>query len=234
MRGLTDNAGQDHVEASPMTPLVAAALTGPVLGGTALAALVLVIVAYDAVGALVTVAHEAGHVVVGALTGGRIHYFEVSDGTAGVTVSDRRRWGPGRILAGAAGYLAPPLLGLGGAAILAAGLARPLLWTVVVLLVLALPKAEREWTTFLLLVSGAATGYVAIYGSALSQAAFAAGLVWLLLFGGARDVLESGTDDRSDAAHLARDTLIPRKAWKGAFIVVALICLWKGFLLLKP
>src|SRR4051812_2995969 len=135
---------------------------------------------------------------------------------------------------GAAGYTTPPLLGLGGAALLDAGAVRPLLWTVVVLLVLALVKAEKEWTTFVVLLSGAAIGYAAIYGSSVLQAALAAGVVWILLFGGVRDAVESGTDDTSDAAQLARDTLIPRGAWKAAFIVVALYCLWKGFRLLAP
>jgi hypothetical protein len=33
---------------------------------------------------------------------------------------------------------------------------------------------------------------------------------------------------------LARDTLIPRLVWKAGFVVVAVICLWKGFQLLAP
>jgi hypothetical protein len=104
----------------------------------------------------------------------------------------------------------------------------------VVLLVLALVKAEREWTTFLVLISAGAIGYVAIYGSALLQASVAAGVVWLLLFGGIRHAAESGTGDTSDAAQLARDTLIPRKAWKTAFVVVGVVCLWRAILLLVP
>ena len=52
-----------------MTTAVAAALTPWVLGATALTALLLVVVAYEAVGVLVTIAHEAGHVVFGAATG---------------------------------------------------------------------------------------------------------------------------------------------------------------------
>ena len=207
-------------------------LTAPVLGATALAALLLVVVAYDSVGAVVTLAHEGGHMAANVLTGRTIHYFEVTDGTAGVTASTDRGWGLGRILVGAAGYTAPPLLGLGGAALLAAGAVRPLLWTVVVLLTLVLFKAEKEWTTFLVLLTAAATGYAAVCGSPLLQGGFAAGVVWLLLFGGIRDAAESGTGDTSDAAHLARDTLIPRSVWKACFVVVALLCLWQAFRLL--
>ena len=217
-----------------MTPQVGPVLTGPVLGATAVAVLLLVGLAYQAVGALVTLVHEGGHVAANALTGRRIHYFEVSEGGAGVTVSTDRGWGPARILVSAAGYTAPPLLGLGGATLLARGAVQPLLWTAVVLLVLALPKAEREWTTALVLLSVVATGYTAIYGSVALQGAIAAGLVWLLLFGGVRSAVESSTADISDAAALARNTLIPRIVWKAGFVALALYCLWQGFVLLKP
>jgi Peptidase M50B-like len=217
-----------------VTPEIAAALTPTVVGAAAVAALLLVALAYDAVGALDTIAHEAGHMVVGALTGHRISHFEVTSGGEGGTYHSRQGWGPGRILLSAAGYATPPLLGLGGAALLAAGKAWPLLWTVVVLLVLALVKAEKEWTTFVVLLFAAATGYVALYGAPPLQAAYAAGLVWLLLFSGTRSAVVQSTGDDSDAAKLARDTLIPRKLWKAGFVVLALFCVWKGFILLAP
>jgi hypothetical protein len=206
-----------------MTPQVAAALTGPVVGATAVAALVLVTVAYTAVGALVTIAHESGHVLVGAVTGHRVSHFQVKIGGAGETRLSDNGWSLGRIAHTAAGYPAPSLLGLGGAALLAAGKAWPLLWTVVVLLVLAFIKAEKEWTTFVVLLFAAATGYVALYGAPALQAAFAAGLVWVLLFGGLRASVVAGTQKDTDPDFLFRDTLIPRTIWKGAFIAVALL-----------
>jgi hypothetical protein len=217
-----------------MTPQVAAALTPTLVGAAAMAALLLVVVAYEAVGALDTIAHEAGHMAVGALTGHRISHFEVTSGGEGGTYHSGQGWGPGRILLSAAGYATPPLLGLGGAALLSTGRAWPLLWTVVVLLVLALVKAEKEWTTFVVLLFAAATGYVALYGEPSLQAAYTAGLVWLLLFSGARSAVVSSTADGTDAAKLSRDTLIPRKVWKAGFIVLALFCMWNGFLLLAP
>ena len=109
-----------------------------------------------------------------------------------------------------------------------------LLWAVVVLLVSAYVKAEKEWTTFVVLLLAVATGYVALYGRPTLQAAYAAGLVWILLFGGLRAAVRAGTDTNTDPDRLFRDTLIPRTVWKGAFIAVALWCLWKGFLLLAP
>ena len=131
--------------------------------------------------------------VVGILTGHRIRHFEVTSGGAGGTYPETSRWGPGRILTVLAGYVTPPLLGLGGAALLDAGKMLPLLWTAVVLLVLALIKAEREWTTFVVLLLAAATGYVALYGTPSLQAGFAAGLVWLLLFDGLASAVVAGT-----------------------------------------
>ena len=217
-----------------MTPQVDAALTPPVVGGAAVAALLFMVAAGQAAGALVTVAHESGHMLVGVLTGHRIRYFELTSGYEGGTLPETTRWGPGRILTVFAGYVTPPLVGLGGAALLDAGQAWPLLWAAVALLVLALVKAEKEWTTFVVLLFATATGYVAVYGSPTLQAGFAAGLVWLLLFGGLRSAVRAGTHQDTDPDRLFRDTLIPRTVWKAVFIVVALYCLWRGFLLLKP
>ena len=215
-----------------MTPQVAAALTAPVVGGTAVGALLLVVLAYEAVGPLISVVHEGGHMGVGLLTGLRVTQFRIVSVGNAETGFQRLPWGPGRILMTIAGYTTPPLVGLGGAALLAAGKARPALWVALVLLVLTWAKAEKEWTSFVVLVLAAAVGYVAVSGAPLLQAAFAAGLVFVLLIGGVRSAVQSSTDDGSDAAHLAHDTLIPRQLWKAAFVVVAFVCLWKGFLLL--
>lgn len=214
-----------------MTPLVAAALTTPVVAAAAVAAMLLVVVAGGAVAALDTIVHEGGHMVVGFLTGSRIVSFELSSGDEAVTRMSARGWGPGRILTTAAGYTAPPLLGLGGAGLLAAGRAWPLLWLAVALLALLWVKARGEWTGFVVALLAAAIGYVALYGSPLLQASFAAGLVFLLLISGVRSAATAGTHGGTDPDLLFRDTLIPRLAWKAAFVAFALYCLWKGFLL---
>jgi Peptidase M50B-like len=211
-----------------VTPEVAAALTRPVVIGAGLVALALVILVGGSVGALVTVAHEGGHMVVGILTGHKILYFEMDDADNAGTQPLTTRWGPGRILTAFAGYVTPPVVGLGGAVLLTAGKAWPLLWIAVVLLVLAWVKARGELATFVVLLLAVTIGYVALYGTPVLQAEFAAGMVWVLLFGGVRAALGSTTDNRSDAAKLAHDTLIPRIVWKGVFIVIALLCLLQG------
>jgi hypothetical protein len=58
--------------------------------------------------------------------------------------------------------------------------------------------------------------------------------VWLLLFGGLRDAVTAGTQKDTDPDRLFHDTLIPRILWKAVFIVVAIVCLWKGARLLVP
>ncbi len=141
-----------------MTPPVHSALTGPVVGSTAVGALLLVAVAYTAVGPLISVVHEGGHMVVGLLTGLRVTQFTIRDVGDAETGFERLPWGPGRILMTIAGYTMPPLVGLGGAALLAAEKVRPALWIALLLLILAWAKAEKEWTTCVVLLLAAAVG----------------------------------------------------------------------------
>lgn len=217
-----------------MTPEVEAAVTTPIVAAAAVVALLLLFITSGAARAFGTVAHESGHMVVGIFTGHTIKYFEVKTGGVGTTYYAGWRWGPGRILTAAAGYVTPPLLGLGGAALFDAGQIPLLLWTAVVLLVLTLFHAEREWTTFLVLLLAAATGYVAVSGTPLLKTGFAAGLVWLLLFDGLYSAAVAGKQKDTDPDRLFRDTLIPRTLWKLGFIVVAVVCLWKGAQLMVP
>ena len=93
-------------------------------------------------------------------------------------------------------------------------------------------KAEKEWTTFLVLLLATAIGYIALYGTPVLQVAFATGLVFVLLLGGLRDAVQSEINDSSDEAQLARATLIPSRVWRYFFIAVALLSLWGGLRLL--
>jgi hypothetical protein len=118
-------------------------LSNPVVAAAALIALLLVIGADEAVGALVILAHEGPHALVTTLAGRRVESLKVTAGFSGVTRSIDRGCGPGRIL-------------------------------------------------------------------------------------------RRGTDDTSDAAKLARDTLIPRRIWKLFVIAVAVVSLWGAIPLLAP
>ena len=216
-----------------MTPEVQAAVTTPIVAAAAVGALLLLFVTSGAAGAFGTVAHESGHMVVGILTGHTVRYFEVTIGGEGATHWAGWRWGPGRILTTVAGYVTPPLLGLGGAALFDAGQIPLLLWTAVVLLVLTLFHAEREWTTFAVLLLTAATGYVVLSGTPLlngvrRRARVAAAVRRRVLGGGSRQT------ERHRPRPPFRDTFIPRTLWKLGFIVVAVVCMWKGAQLMVP
>jgi hypothetical protein len=214
-----------------MTAEVAAALTWPVLSGAALAVLVLLVVAREVVGRVVTITHEGGHMVVGVLTGQKVKHFYLNANDDGAATQFHR---PVGIPTAFAGYAAPPLAGLGGAVLLDAGKAWPLLWIAVALLVLAWSKARDELTSVAVLVVAGFTAYVGIYGAPALQAAFAAGLVLLLLLGGLIDAVTVPTDkgSGSDVAVLARRTLLPASLWKAGHITVAVLCVWKGIQLL--
>ena len=145
-----------------MTPEVAEALTRPVVAAALAVVIVLVLVAADAMAAPVVVVHEGAHMAVGFLAGFEVKYFKVKPDGNAVTQFGPRPWGLRRILTRFAGYVTPPLVGLAGAALLVAGKAWPLLWTAVVLLVLAWTKARGEIATFVVLLLAAAIGYVAL------------------------------------------------------------------------
>src|SRR6476646_7881583 len=101
-----------------------------VVAATAVVAVVLVLApgAWPLSRHVVTIAHEGGHGLVAACTGRRLQGIRLHSDTSGLTVSRGRPTGLGMVLTAAAGYTAPPLLGLAGAALLAAGHITALLW----------------------------------------------------------------------------------------------------------
>jgi hypothetical protein len=170
---------------------------------------------------------------IGVLTGGSVKDFRLNATNEGGGTNYNRLPGwLGDILTTFAGYVTPPLLGLSGAVLLKEGLVWPLLWTALILLVLVWIKAIDDLTNFVVLLLAVFIGYVGLYGAPTLQAAFAAGLVLLLLFGGLRAAvisdIKGGPRSPSDAEILARRTLIPAVLWKTAYVAVALLCLLKG------
>lgn len=100
------------------------------VGATALLALAAVLTrrVWRIVRNAVTIAHEGGHGLVALLSGRRLDGIRLHSDTSGLTVSRGRPTGPGMVLTAAAGYTAPPLLGLAGAGLLATGHITALLW----------------------------------------------------------------------------------------------------------
>ncbi|MFF4545351.1 M50 family metallopeptidase [Streptomyces sp. NPDC001435] len=182
----------------------------------------------------ITIAHEGGHGLVALLTGRQLTGIRLHSDTSGLTVSRGKPTGPGMILTAAAGYTAPPLLGLGGAALLAAGHITLLLWAATALLVAMLVMIRNAYGALTVIVTGAAFLLVSWLAGPQVQAAFAYAVVWFLLFGGVRPAFElqakrsrGGAGD-SDADQLSRLTHVPAGLWLFLFHAVSLCSLIGG------
>ena len=176
---------------------------------------------------VVTLAHEGGHALVALAVGRRLEGVRVHRSTAGLTVSAGQASGPGIVATAAAGYLAPPLLGLGSAALLAAGyLTAALLLSLVLLAGLAL-MIRNAYGIVAVVTVAAAVALVIWRGTPLVQAAFGYAMAWFLLLGGIRPVAELQQSrrrarmPRTDADQLARLTGVPGGVWVTLFALVA-------------
>jgi peptidase M50B-like protein len=201
--------------------------------GAALVALLVVLVRDVWVVArnVVTIVHEGGHALVALLVGRRLRGVRLHSDTSGVTLSRGRPTGPGMVATTLAGYLAPSVLGIGCAALLAFGHITALLWLIVLLLAAMLVVVRNAYGIASILVTGAAVFLVSWFTSAQVQAAFAFGFTWFLLVAGIRPVVELQRSRRrhrapdSDADQLARLTRVPGLVWVVAFGAVAVLAL---------
>ncbi|MFI5932850.1 M50 family metallopeptidase [Actinoplanes sp. NPDC051494] len=186
----------------------------------------------------VTIAHEGGHALVALLTGRKLRGIRLEFDTSGLTLSAGRPTGPGMIFTLLGGYIAPSLVGLGGAWLLGGNRITLLLWLAVVLLLLMLINIRNAFGVVSLVVTGAIVLAVSWYAEPQVQAAFAYVGVWFLLIGGVRPVFElqklrgRGRMPDSDADQLARLTHIPAIFWVGVFLAVDLVALVVGAFLL--
>jgi hypothetical protein len=179
----------------------------------------------------VTIAHEGGHGLVALLTGRKLEGIRLHSDTSGLTVSRGKPTGFGMVLTAASGYIAPSLLGLGGAALLAAGHITALLWGATALLLLMLVMIRNLYGMLTVVLTGALFFLVSWLTEPEVQAGFAYVVVWFLLFGGIRPVFElqrkrrrGGARD-SDADQLARLTSLPALVWLLLFHAVTLLSL---------
>ncbi|MER5180447.1 M50 family metallopeptidase [Streptomyces sp. NPDC002896] len=182
----------------------------------------------------ITIAHEGGHGLVALLTGRRLDGIRLHSDTSGLTVSRGRPTGLGMILTAAAGYTAPPLLGLGGAALLAVGHITALLWLATALLVAMLVMIRNAYGALTVVITGGTFLLVSWLTGPQVQAAFAYVVVWFLLLGGVRPAFElqakrrrGGAGD-SDADQLSRLTHVPAGMWLFLFHAVSLCSLIGG------
>ncbi|HZF92677.1 M50 family metallopeptidase [Streptomyces sp.] len=182
----------------------------------------------------ITIAHEGGHGLVALLTGRTLTGIRLHSDTSGLTVSRGKPYGLGMILTAAAGYTAPPLLGLGGAALLASGRITLLLWLATALLLVMLVMIRNAYGALTVVLTGGLFVLVSWLTGPQVQAAFAYAVVWFLLLGGVRPAFElqakrarGGAGD-SDADQLSRLTHAPAGVWLFLFHAVSLCSLLGG------
>ncbi len=208
----------------------------PVVGqpvAFAIGFVVLVLVAFTGgLGAsLVTVAHEGGHMAMALASGRGVVSFTLTDKPGrmdGLTrVTGIRGLGVSTLLIGFAGYATPPLLGLGGAYVIAHGNSWGVLWVAIVLLAALLLTRTNALAAVITGLALVGVFWAAVAGNPTVQAAVGVGLVWLMLIGGMRDTIADGAD-AGDAHSLADKTWIPRIVWAALWFGLALVCLWFG------
>ncbi|MET8685667.1 M50 family metallopeptidase [Streptomyces sp. NPDC004732] len=182
----------------------------------------------------ITIAHEGGHGLVALLTGRRLDGIRLHSDTSGLTVSRGKPTGLGMILTAAAGYTAPPLLGLGGAALLDSGRITAFLWIATALLVVMLVMIRNAYGALTVILTGGTFLIVSWLANTDVQAAFAYAVVWFLLLGGVRPAFELQSKRRrggagdSDADQLSRLTHVPAGMWLFLFHAVSLCSLMGG------
>jgi hypothetical protein len=182
----------------------------------------------------ITIAHEGGHGLLALLTGRQLTGIRLHSDTSGLTVSRGKPYGPGMILTAAAGYPAPSLLGLGGAALLTADRVTLLLWAATALLLAMLVMIRNAYGVLTVVLAGGTFLLVSCLAPPQVQAAFGYAVVWFLLLGGVRPAFElqarrsrGGAGD-SDADQLSRLTHVPAGLWLLLFHAVSLCSLIGG------
>ncbi len=165
----------------------------------------------------ITVVHEAGHALVAVLVGRRLRSIRLHSDTSGLTVSRGKPRGPGMVAMLAAGYLAPAVLGLVAALLLANGRSVGLLWLLVVLAAVLILWVRNGYGLLVLLLGGAAVLLLTWYGNGTVQSVAAYLIAWLLLLAAPRPLLELLTSGRrrgrtSDPDQLAGLTRVSGRA----------------------
>lgn len=187
----------------------------------------------------VTVVHEAGHALVAVLVGRRLQSIRLHSDTSGVTVSRGKPRGPGMVVMLAAGYLAPAVLGLVAALLLAAGHSVGLLWLLVALMAGLLLWVRNGYGFLVLLVGGAGVLLLTWYANGTVQSVAAYLIAWLLLLASPRPLLELLASGRrrgrtSDPDQLAGLTKVPAVVWTVVLLVANLAGLVVGVSTLAP
>ena len=179
-----------------------------------------------------TLAHEGGHVIYALATGRPNIRYEIDEKTAGGSTTHDGSYAIPIYLVG---YPAGALLGLGAAALIAAGNTWAVLAILVIFSALHLFVAKGGLALLIpaLVISGVFAA--ALRGSEALQAGLAVGAAWFLLLGAAYDAFTLPSN-AGDAMNLAKRTVvIPGFVWKLIWITITVASLYVGGrLLLVP
>lgn len=198
----------------------------PLLAGLALAAALLLVVPrrvwrWARLG--VTAVHESGHAVVALVAGRKVTAIHLRPDSSGVTLHYGKGGGLRRLLTAAAGYPAPGVLAVGGAALLA--YRQPRIW-LVALLALGVVNVIlwiRNFFGFVVMALWiAGIGWLFFRGTAGMDAGVGSVAVWFLALGGLRAAYEvPRAPAASDAADVAKVLHLPSGVCKAGFVLVA-------------
>ncbi len=212
-----------------MDELIGVPVVGaPVVAGAGFIVLLLILFAGAWTDLILSVVHEGGHMFLSVLTFRGFRSFRIIGTGSAVTEGINASWGPGAMITILAGYLAPSLLGLGGAAVLATGNAWAVLIGAAILTFWAFLYAREGLAN---VVTFAAFGGVLLLlwrGSPYLQLTVAVVIVWLLLIGGVIDSVKMDRTGGNDAALMARSTWIPAILWQAFWVTASLVSLYVG------
>ena len=179
-----------------------------------------------------TFVHETGHAVVALLSGRLVTAVEIFFNGGGCTTSYGAP-GPLLIPVTAAGYAAPPLIGLALVAALVNGASVSTLLLIALLPVVAILVLSRNLGAVLVVGTVIAALAILIHRAGpISQTIAVLIAAWFLLLAGLRDnielvrVINQGRGD--DASALSELTALPAEVWVGAFVTVAALCIYQA------
>ena len=171
----------------------------------------------------VTAVHESGHALVALVVGRKVTAIHLRPDSSGVTLHYGRGGKLRRLLTAIAGYPAPGVLALGGAALLA--YRHPRLWLVVLLALGVVNVVLWVRNAFGLLVMAlwiGGLGWLFFRGTAGIDAGVGGVAVWFLALGGLRASFEvPRAPATSDAADAGKVLHLPSGVVKAGFVVAA-------------
>lgn len=184
------------------------------------------------------IVHEAGHAAAALITGGWVDVIELASPQSGMTWT-RRGAGFPAVATSWAGYAAPPLAGLGVAALLTAGKAPLVLGFGIVLALLVLVVSRDLITIGLVIAFGATMGLVLLFAAPAVQVWFACGILGLLLTHSAVRVWQltvewfwtkpsERPEEDNDAVALYDETGVTPYVWFLVWALVIGFCWWKS------